>query len=37
MTDTKYGKYFMTYQAKQDDIERGRTGITRVDWEAFES
>jgi hypothetical protein len=36
MVNTKYGKYFQTYEAKSEDIERGRTGIARVDHNAFE-
>ena len=36
MTDSKYGKYFKTYKAKPEDIEQGRTGIARVDHNAFE-
>ena len=31
MTDTKYGKYFTTYEAKPEEIEAGRTGIGRLD------
>jgi hypothetical protein len=36
MTESKYEKYFKTYIAKPEDIERGRTGIARVDRDAFE-
>jgi hypothetical protein len=36
MADTKYGEYFKTYEAKPEDIERGRTGIARVDRDSFE-
>ncbi|HTY81673.1 MAG TPA: hypothetical protein VMB24_02730 [Dehalococcoidales bacterium] len=36
MDGTKYGKYFKTYTAKPEDIEKGRTGIARVDHNAFE-
>ena len=36
MTSTKYGKYFKTYEAKPVEIELGRTGIARVDHNAFE-
>ncbi len=31
MDETKYGKYFQTYEPKQQEIERGRTGILRLD------
>lgn len=36
MSETKYGKYFKTYQAKPEDIAHGRTGIARVDYDTFE-
>ncbi len=36
MSETKYGKYFKTYQAKPEEVERGRTGIARIDRAAFE-
>ena len=31
----KYGRFFTGYQAKPEDIERGRTGIARVDQNTF--
>ncbi len=36
MTETKYGKYFKTYKAKPEDVALGRTGIARVDRDAFQ-
>ena len=36
MTDTKYGKYFTTYEAKPEEIEAGRTGIGRLDSNTME-
>jgi hypothetical protein len=36
MAETKYGKYFQTYEAKPEEIERGRTGIARVDRDTFD-
>jgi hypothetical protein len=36
MAETKYGKYFKTYTAKPEEVERGRTGIARVDSNDFE-
>ena len=35
MPATKYGKYFKTYKAKPEEIERGRTGVARVDRDTF--
>ena len=35
MTETKYGKYFTTYEAKPEEIEHGRTGIARLTPETF--
>ena len=31
MAETKYGKYFSTYESTPEEIEMGRTGIARVD------
>ena len=31
----KYGRFFKGYQAKPEEIERGRTGIARVDYNTF--
>jgi len=31
----KYGRFFTGYQAKPEEIERGRTGIARVDQNTF--
>ena len=36
MANTKYGRYFKTYQAKPKEIESGRTGIARADHNVFE-
>jgi hypothetical protein len=36
MAENKYEQYFKTYHAKPEDIERGRTGIARVDQSTFE-
>ena len=36
MTESKYGKYFSTYEAKPEEIERGRTGIVRIDRGSYE-
>jgi hypothetical protein len=36
MAENKYDLYFKTYHAKAEDIERGRTGIARVDHSTFE-
>ena len=31
MAETRYGKFFSTYEATPKEIEMGRTGIARVD------
>jgi len=36
MTETKYGKYFKTYRATPEEIERGRADVARIDHGAFE-
>ena len=36
MNETRYGKFFSTYEATPKEIEHGRTGIARVDYNMIE-